>query len=335
MREKESFMAYDDYGWPKYVSVAEKRAKADKSIARLVKKYGAVSPVVIEGRTIARSWWGKAWISNLERYADYANRIGRGRSYVRNGAVLDLRIEKGRVGALVQGSSRDPYEIEIRIKPLAPNVWKTVKETCAGRLESLPDLLDGRIPEDLAHIFTSAGNGLFPSPREIGFDCSCPDYASMCKHVAAVLYGIGARFDKDPLLFFVLRNVDVNDLVSRSIALSGESLLAKAGRKSGRVIESADLSAIFGIELGGTNITETADESTHEKRPTRPLKKSPAKEKKKNSEKNEKRSTKNSKKTGSRAKKTKKKRSRSVPIERKDASRKKVRAKKGTGSRDN
>jgi uncharacterized Zn finger protein len=236
-------------GYPRYVSVAEKKAKAAKKLKQLKKKMPDIKPVVIEGNALARTWWGKSWNKNLERYADYINRIGRGRSYVRHGAVLDLKIDSGQVTALVQGSTSKPYEVVISIKGINQANWKEIKNQCEGQLKSLQDLLAGKFPKTLAEIFFNKENGLFPSPGAIKFDCSCPDWASMCKHVAAALYGIGARFDEDPSLFFKLRGVDTDDLIARAVKDKTGKLLAKTKNKSAKVLDDADLSGIFGIDM--------------------------------------------------------------------------------------
>lgn len=241
-------MSYWEY--PKYVSVAEKKAKAEKKLRQLMKKHPGIQPVVIEGSALAGTWWGKAWNQNLEKYADYANRIGRGRSYVRHGAVLDLQVAPGEVGALVQGSASSPYVVKVKIKPIPPAHWREMKQASRGRLDSLKQLLAGKFPKDLDALFTRKGAGLFPSPEEIDFSCSCPDWAYMCKHVAAVLYGIGARLDKDPGLFFTLRQVDVSDLISQAVLETKMDFLEKAGKKTHRVLESDSLSDLFGIDLG-------------------------------------------------------------------------------------
>jgi uncharacterized Zn finger protein len=238
------------WGYAPYVSVAQKKAKAAKKLAALKKKRN-VSPVIIQGSTLARTWWGKAWNRNLERYADYSNRIERGRSYVRHGAVLDLRIDAGEIKALVQGSRAAPYAVAIGIKKLNRNTWKRITSECAGMLESLPELLSGNFPKPLGEIFMQQDAGLFPAPKEIAFECSCPDWAGMCKHVTATLYGVGARLDQDPALFFALRGVDTADLVSRTVAAKAGILLQKAERKSSRVIAESDLSRVFGIDLAG------------------------------------------------------------------------------------
>jgi len=240
-------MAY--WGYPRYVPVAEKRAKARKTLAALQKKNRDIRPVCLQGGTLARTWWGKAWNRNLERYADYENRIGRGRSYVRNGAVLDLTIGPGEVRALVQGSSAAPYQVSVRIRAFPAALWRDIQEACAGRLGSLSDLLAGRFPEDLAEVFMARGKGLFPSPGEIAFSCSCPDWASMCKHVAAALYGVGARLDDDPHLFFTLRNLNVESLITEVVAAKTTEMIQKAGRKTARVLDDAEIAGVFGIEM--------------------------------------------------------------------------------------
>ncbi len=239
------------YGYPKYVSVAEKRAKAERKLKALKKKKPDIQPVVLEGQALAKTWWGKAWNKNLERYADYANRIGRGRSYVRHGAVLDLQIQPGKVSALVMGSAGAPYRVTITIKPIPPKQWQDIKNQCRGKMDSIKQLMAGKFPKALEEMFTQKGKGLFPSPKEIELDCSCPDWAVMCKHVAAVLYGIGARLDQDPGLFFMLRKAKVNDLVAETVQESKKDLLNRSGKKSSRIIDdkSRNLADMFGIDL--------------------------------------------------------------------------------------
>ncbi|MBU0996228.1 MAG: hypothetical protein KJ737_27330 [Proteobacteria bacterium] len=238
------------YHFPKYVSVAEKKAKAEQKLKQLKKKNPALKPVTLNGNALATTWWGKEWNKNLERYADYTNRIGRGRSYVRHGAVLDLTITPGKVEALVQGSRSKPYSVVISIRAIPQKNWHRIKAACKGKMESMQTLISGKFPKGLADLFTQKGDGLFPCPEDISFDCSCPDWAAMCKHVAAVLYGIGARLDEDPNLFFVLRKADTNDLISEAIQESKNDLLAKARRKTSRVLEPEEgLSDIFGIDL--------------------------------------------------------------------------------------
>lgn len=237
------------YGFPEYVPVAAKREKSQKKLSELKKKNPNIKPVVIEGNTISKSWWGKAWNSNLERYSDYENRIGRGRSYVRNGAVLDLQIAAGMITALVQGSSSRPYKVTVKIEKINSKKWTNIRKSCEGKLDSLEELIEGVFPKSLGDIFTAKGQGLFPSPDEIEFDCSCPDWASMCKHVAAVLYGVSVRLDADPSLLFLLRNADLNRLIFQTVENKSKKMLKKSGVKSSRIIEDQDISAMFGIEM--------------------------------------------------------------------------------------
>ncbi len=246
-------MAYYGYHrYPRYVSVGEKRAKARRKLEQLKKKHPDIRPVAIEGNTLVRTWWGKAWNGNLTKYADYSNRVGRGRSYVRHGAVLDLQIKPGQVDALVQGSRQSPYTVTVKIKPISKAVWTEIRAACEGQLASLQELLEGRFPKGLAELFTAKGSGLFPSPKEIAFKCSCPDWATMCKHVAAVLYGIGTRLDEDPSLFFVLRRMKMDDLITQAVRDKSERLLKQARKKTSRVIDDTDLGDVFGIDLEPT-----------------------------------------------------------------------------------
>ncbi len=204
-------------------------------------------PVKVEGRVIAHSWWGSAWCENLERYADYDNRLERGRRYLRTGAVVDLQIEKGRVLARVQGRKKTPYRIEIRISPVNEQRLQRIMEECGTQIDHLDRLLKGDFPKEMKEIFLGE-EGLFPTPKEIGFSCSCPDWALMCKHVAAVLYGIAVRLDEDPLLFFVLRGIDVERFIQVTLENSVESMLANADADSDRIIREADWEELFGLK---------------------------------------------------------------------------------------
>jgi uncharacterized Zn finger protein len=237
-------VGYYDWGWKPYVSVAERRRKAAREMEKRRKQGHDVSPVVIDGRTIAKTFWGKAWCDNLERYSDYANRLPRGRTYVRNGSVVDLRIAPGSISAMVSGSSL--YTVELKVAPLAKVRWKSICRDCAGAIDSLVELLQGRFSKGVMERICRQDSGLFPSPAEIQLSCSCPDWADMCKHVAAVLYGIGARFDRQPELLFRLREVDEGEL----IAQAGKALpLAKQAPAADKVLSGANLSDIFGLDM--------------------------------------------------------------------------------------
>src|SRR5579859_7099811 len=201
--------------WRPYVSVAQRRANAKAHAAKLAKKENrALAPVVLAGRAITSSFWGKAWCANLEQYSDFENRLPRGRTYVRNGSVVDLQIERGRIKAIVSGS--EVYRVSIDIKTVPPNLWAKIKKDCARSVDSLIDLLQGKFDQGIMQRLTQTKDGLFPQPKEISMKCSCPDWAGMCKHVAATLYGVGARLDSQPDLLFKLRKVDHLELISEA-----------------------------------------------------------------------------------------------------------------------
>jgi uncharacterized Zn finger protein len=242
-------MGHYYWGYPRYISVGERQAKAKKNLERLKKKNPEISPLILEGNKIARTWWGMAWNENLEKYADYSNRIGRGRSYIKNGCVLDFKINPGEVTSLVQGTSSRPYEVTIKIEPLNKESWTEIKKQCEGKIESLQELIEGRFPKELVEIFTAKGKGLFPAPKEIKFNCSCPDWASMCKHVAATLYGVGVKLDNDPKLFFLLRKAKMDDLITEALHDKSKKMLKKAERKTSRVIDDLDAGKMFGIDI--------------------------------------------------------------------------------------
>jgi uncharacterized Zn finger protein len=234
------------YEWRPYVSVAQRRAQATLHAAKLAKKEGReLCPVRIAGRAIANTFWGQAWCENLEQYSDFANRLPRGRTYARNGSVVDLQIEAGKVRAIVGGS--EVYKIRVSIKTLPKPIWTRVKRDCSQGIDSLMDLLQGRFDEGVMKRLTQPKDGLFPQPQEIDMDCSCPDWAVLCKHVAAVLYGVAARLDADPQLLFTLRGVDHAELISQAVAAENLERSLSAGRTD--VLSGSNLEEVFGIEL--------------------------------------------------------------------------------------
>ncbi len=243
---------YGGWGWRPYVSVAERRMKAAREMEKRRKKGHPVSPVTIEGRTIVRTFWGKAWCNNLERYSDFANRLPRGRTYVRNGSVIDLHISSGEIRALVSGS--EIYEVAVKVAPVSKARWRSVCRDCAGAIDSLIELLQGRLSKGVMERICRQNTGLFPSPREIQLSCSCPDWAGMCKHVAAVLYGIGARLDKQPDLLFRLHGVDEKELIVHADA---GLPLAKQGPAAAKVLDGEDLSALFGLDMAASATART------------------------------------------------------------------------------
>ena len=232
------------YGWNPYVPVAKRRAKAQKKMEKLKKQGFEVRPVEIEGRKIARSFWGQAWCDHLESFSDYENRLPRGRTYVRNGSVCHLEVSRGAITALVYGTRL--YTVEITIKALPSKKWKNLKANCTGQIGSLLELLQGSLSKNVMSAVTDRTKGLFPLPGEIKLGCSCPDWAVMCKHVAAVLYGVGARLDQEPELLFLLRGVDHEELISAEVDLAATTI-GDQGR--GRRLADDALSDVFGIDL--------------------------------------------------------------------------------------
>lgn len=240
----------NDRDWKSYVPVAARRKKAEAAASRAKKAGNTLSPIAPYRGAIARTVWGKAWCANLEHYSDYASRLPRGRTYVRNGSVIDLVVEPGLVHARVMGS--ELYRVNVRVAKVAETRWRALCVDCAGSIDSMVELLQGRFSTAVMQRLCRQGDGLFPVPREIEFNCSCPDWASMCKHVAAVLYGIGARLDERPELLFALRGVDGQDLLTLAVAESDppDTTRSAGSSRGSRVLDEAALGDVFGIEMG-------------------------------------------------------------------------------------
>lgn len=202
--------------WEPYVPVAIRREAATKEAQKRLKKGEVLRPISITSRKIAQTFWGIAWCENLESYADWANRMPRGRTYARNGSILDLQIESGSITSLVSGSSL--YKIKISIDKIGNKEWKAIRTDCGQQISSLLDLMRGKMPPSVLERLTAPEKGMFPTPKEMKFKCSCPDYASVCKHVAATLYGVGYLLDAEPELFFTMRGVDQAELVSEAFS---------------------------------------------------------------------------------------------------------------------
>jgi len=241
--------------------VAKRRAKALKQMQKLRKKGKKIEPVEIDGRTIARSFWGKAWCNHLESFSDFSNRLPRGRTYARNGSVCHLEILPGKIKAIVSGSKL--YNISINIKPLKKSVWKSIKKQCSGKIGSMLELLQGKLSDYVMGIVTKRNNGLMPLPGEIKLGCDCPDWATMCKHVAAVLYGFGNRLDSQPELLFVLRGVDASELISGDIDIT----IADASAAT-KTIADDKLADIFGADIDLEIAEQTAPATKTHKKPS-------------------------------------------------------------------
>ena len=207
-------------------------------------------PIIIEGRTISSSWWGKAWCDNIDIYADFDNRLPRGRNYVRSGCVVDLKIEYGVIKALVVGSRPKPYRVQIDIKPFSDNEVKAFEDKCRNNFESVEDFINGRFPDSFQEYFTSSSLNLFPKVKEMKFSCSCPDWAVLCKHVAAVLYGIGRKLDDDPMLLLRLRGIDTASFSEKIVNREAEKLALSSSFSlpPGRAMDMEEASLLFSVD---------------------------------------------------------------------------------------
>lgn len=252
---------YEDY--PRRESLDARKKKAAKRAAALTKKQGELQPAIVKGVKIATTFWGQAWNRNLEQYQSYEYRLPRGRSYVKNGFVLDLRVEKGRVRAIVSGS--ELYEVTINIDPLDPERWTDLKKSCSGQISSLVGLLQGKLSDAVMNAVTHPDTGLFPEPGEIQFICTCPDDADLCKHCAAAAYGVGARLDEKPELLFLLRGVDQMELIGEA---DGTLLEGDSGGD-----DLGNLSDIFGIEIEAAQPAPVIRKSNKKPSATRSVKK--------------------------------------------------------------
>ncbi|WP_242352044.1 MULTISPECIES: SWIM zinc finger family protein [Anaeromyxobacter] len=238
-------MAFEDGDrFPEYVTAAERRLRAELARKRLVRKGIVPQPVAIEGRDLATTFWGRAWCDQLESLADLATRLPRGRAYARNGSVVHLAISRGLVSAFVSGT--ELYEAEVRIRPLSPARWRAVRRACAGRIATVVELLSGRLSSAVMEVLCDRERGLFPTSAELDLRCSCPDEARLCKHLAAVLYGVGARLDQAPELLFTLRGVEMAELVEEAGAAGTVASEAPPGAA---LVADDRLAEIFGIEL--------------------------------------------------------------------------------------
>ena len=229
------------WGWAPYVPVATRKARARREMEKLRKKGKTIHPVDIQGRLMARTFWGKGWCSHLESFSDYENRLPRGRTYARNGSVCHLGISAGKVEGIVCGT--EMYKVAISIKKLDREKWASIKRSCSGRIGSLLALLQGRLSDEVMTIVTNQKQGLFPLPGEMSLACTCPDWAVMCKHVAAVLYGVGNRLDSEPELLFLLRGVEASELISEEVSLPG----LESGPED--ILGEDSLGDIFGIDM--------------------------------------------------------------------------------------
>jgi hypothetical protein len=246
--------------WDAYDEARERRETLKAELERRRKKGEVFEPLVAPRGTghLVRNFWGKAWCRHLESYQDYESRLPRGRSYLRQGHVYNLVIDPGSVSAQVAGSSL--YDVQVTVRALAEPDWNDLQAACAGQVGSLLDLLAGKLGDGVLRVVSDPDRGLFPKPGEIRFSCNCPDWADLCKHAAAVLYGVAVKFDTDPALFFRLRGVDPMEIISK-----GAQTALVSPPAGGPGLEDADLGALFGIELADPASGEIGGQTGEEK----------------------------------------------------------------------
>jgi uncharacterized Zn finger protein len=239
-------MAWYDWGYPK---------------SRPIRAEGGVKARSKQG-AFGTSWWARRWIGVLEGF-DIGSRLARGRSYARNGQVLSIAVEDGKVKAKVQGSRPRPYEVEIGVKTLSRAEWDKVLDALGRQALFAAKLLAGEMPQDIEEVFKNVDLSLFPARSDdLRTDCSCPDWSNPCKHVAAVYYLLGEEFDRDPFLIFALRGLDRDALMARlgaTSAAAGASPDAPAARPAEPLSERAEAfwgepAARFDADLGSVEI---------------------------------------------------------------------------------
>ena len=222
-----------------------KQDRLQQMVKQLQDEGRVLHPAKADGKKIAKSFWGYSWVRHIESYQDYESRLPRGRSLLRNNAVLDLTITGNQAEALV--FDQELYEIRIIMEPVDPAQLKQIQTLCAGKINSLLDLIQGNLSEDILQILSDPEKGLFPRYDEIRFICNCLDDSILCKHAAAVLYGIGPVLDQKPDLFFSLRGIDYSMLFS---GIDAEKITDDPQTSDQTAaFHDIDLEKTFGIEL--------------------------------------------------------------------------------------
>jgi uncharacterized Zn finger protein/DNA-binding transcriptional regulator YiaG len=239
---KENLLSYKFWWRKKTTSRYSRRKDHALELKNYAETYGPLRPITLSGRDLAHTFWGKSWCAHFEGMADYENRLPRGRTYARNGSLVHLDISPGKIFAIVTGT--EVYKININIAPLARSHWELIKKKCHGKISTMLDLLNGKFSPEVMQVVSDPVSGLFPTSSEISYRCSCPDSARLCKHLAAVFYGVGNRLDASPEMLFTLRQVEPIELLT----VNAEDIERLGGESSGELAD-ADLNALFGVEL--------------------------------------------------------------------------------------
>ena len=205
--------------------------------------------IKLKSKNISCEWWGQQWCQNIGKYADYANRLERGRTYIRKQAVESLELKDRYIAARVKGSYFPYYDVVVEVDPLREDKVSEVLE----QIKDISLITNGYVSNDYYNLFT-VKEGLFPDTNEIRFSCTCPDCASMCKHVAAVLYAFGSILDKDPLALFKLRGVEVETYFDKKLYETANKMFQSISSFSSdeRTISEDDISNVFGLDIDFT-----------------------------------------------------------------------------------
>ena len=229
---------FDDPFGDSYVRVKKRRETAESIAARLTAEGEELQPVKAHGKAIASSFWGRVWCRAIEDWQDYESRLPAGRSLLKNGGVIDLKLSENRAQAQVVADRL--YQVQIRFEGVEEEQLNALRNACAGKLTSLIDLIRGDLSDDVMELICDPAFGLFPRYSELKPSCDCLDDAVLCRHAAAALYAIAPRLDDQPELFFTLRGIDPESFFA---------LDAVAGPEEAGDLSAEDLSATFGIEI--------------------------------------------------------------------------------------
>ena len=238
--------------------------------------------IKLHSKSISNTWWGQEWCKTINVYADYENRLSRGKTYLRQERVQDLTIEDNTITAKVKGKWSDYYNVTIKIRELP----RSKSNIIIKKISELGSILKGSIPEDCRFLFSIGELGLFPTKDDLIYTCDCPDScggliygsnwnsakeicevdpnnAMLCKHVAAVLYSVGSILDKEPLIIFQLRGINVTKYISEEIVAQTNNLLVGLyqRKEEERVIDKSLISDVFGIDFDWNYNIDTACEN--------------------------------------------------------------------------
>jgi uncharacterized Zn finger protein len=225
------------------------KTKFRRKLIAFEKKNPDITPFKIDSNTLASNWWAKAWNAHLKSHNFNSLQLEKGKLYFRCEALADLKIRNNQITGTVLGSNIEPYYSKITINPITKTKWLKITKLYEGHLELFEKVLDHQFPKELSEVFTNKSLGLFPTTKEITFECSCPSRLNLCKHTAVVLFAFGAKIDLDPQILFELRGVDFLKFMATSINKERLNLLKKTRKKNPKILEDTNLSELFNIDI--------------------------------------------------------------------------------------